>query len=296
MNPIELSAAFSSIVESSSAFVASVDARPMGSSGIVFSADGVIATAEHTLEREEAITVRLFDGRELPARLLGQDPTTGIAALKVDATSLAVPLWATLEGLKVGHLVMSLFRPGRTVRASLGIVSALGKETWRSPAGGRIDRYLQLDIAAQPGWSGGLVVDAGGGALGMSNAGALRAASMVIPGATLKRVVDSLLAHGRVRRGYLGVGAYPVQLPPQLATEAGQTSGLLVVSVQPDGPAQQAGLLLGDTLLTLDREPIGDLGQLQGRLDEERIGSSVIARLLRAGRLIELPVVIGARP
>ena len=296
MNPTEFSETLSQIVEKNFPIVVTVNARPAGSSGIVASSDGLIVTAEHTVDREAGIGVRLHDGRELTATLVGRDPTPGIAALRVPATGLAAVEWASLDSLKVGHLVLALTRPGRSVRASLGIVNALGAESWHTPAGGKLDRYLQSDLALQHGFSGGLLIDVAGRAIGMNNAGLLREAPMVIPGATIQRVLASLRANGRVRRGFLGIGAYPVALPPSLATEAGQEVGLLIISVHPGGPAEQAGLMLGDALLSLDGQVVTHLGQLQALLDEEHIGKTLAVRIVRAGKALEIKATVGARP
>ncbi|MGC4120940.1 MAG: S1C family serine protease [Myxococcales bacterium] len=296
MNPLELSEALAQVVRKNAATVVALDGRPAGSSGVVVSVDGVVVTADHTLEREVGLSARLGDGREVVATLIGRDPLTGVAALKLDAGGLACAEWSSLDGLSVGHLVLALSRPGKAIRASLGIVGVLSEESWRSPAGGKLDRYLQTDLRPQFGFSGGLLVDAAGRALGMSNAALLRGAAMAVPGATVKRVLESLLSHGRVRRGFLGVGSYPIELPAPLAALAGQGAGLLVVSVQPGGPAERAGLLLGDTLLSLDGQSLGDLSELQTALDEERIGREATLKVIRAGQLHEAKVTVGVRP
>lgn len=295
-NPIALSEAFATLVEKSAPFVVAVHARPTGSSGVLTGPQGVVVAAEHTIERESGITVRLHDGRELPAILLGSDVTTGLCALRIDATGLPAVEWVDLEPLKVGHLVFALSRPHQATRASLGIVSALGKDPWRSPAGGRLDRYLQTDLTLQLGFSGSLLVDAAGGALGINHAGILRRVSMTVPGGTVRRVVQALVAHGRVRRGFLGIGAYPIPLPPAAIAECGQDDALLIISVQPGGSAERAGLMLGDAILAIGGEALTDLTQLHAALDEDRIGQQVAARILRAGKVQEIAMTIDARP
>ena len=166
-NGSALSDVFAAIVEKSSASVVRVEARRRSpSSGIVWSSDGLVITAQHAVERDEEIEVGFFDGRTAEAKLVGRDACSDVALLRVAATDLEVPSWSTAEP-KVGHLVLSVARPGRTARASMGIVSAVSGE-WRSPAGGRLERYLQTDIALQPGFSGSLLVDARGNALGMT--------------------------------------------------------------------------------------------------------------------------------
>lgn len=290
----EISDALASAVERAAASVLRLEARRRGpSSALVWSADGLIVAAHHNVERDEEITVGLADGGTASARVVGRDPTTDVALLRVDAAGLAVPTWREPDDLRVGHLVLGLLRPGRSVRARLGIVHALG-DAWRTPAGGRLDRYLETDLGVQTAFSGSLLVDADGRALGMNDAGLLRGTSLALPYPTLRRVVESLLAHGGVRRGFLGVGAVPVPLPgtPEVG---GHRSGLLLASVQPASAAAHAGLLLGDVLLTADGQALASAADLLPILEEERIGTEVEVRYLRAGALHEARLTVAAR-
>ncbi|MCH8339159.1 MAG: PDZ domain-containing protein, partial [Chloroflexi bacterium] len=200
---------------------------------------------------------------------------------------------AGLDDLSVGHLVLALGRPGRTVQATLGITSALGT-SWRTAAGGSIDRYLQTDVVMYPGFSGGPLVDAKGKVLGL-NTSALRGVSLTIPSLTVDRVVESILSHGRVQRGYLGVGVQPVNLPEALAEELGQETGLILISVEPDTPAEAGGLTLGDTLLSVHGEPVRRLDDLLSMLSADLVGEEVVVRILRGGDVRELKVTVGER-
>jgi S1-C subfamily serine protease len=293
---VELSDSLAGIVKANAASVVRVEARDhRPSSGIVWAADGTIVTASHTVDRDEGIEVALADGRSVPATLVGRDHGTDVAVLKADATGLAAATWGDLAGLEVGNLVMAIARPGRTARAASGIVSALG-DSWRTPAGGRIERYLQTDLDLQPGFSGSVLADAAGRAIGMNTSGLLRGASLAVPAETLRRVAGALAAHGRVRRGFLGVGTYPVRLPRALQESTGQPAGLVVVSVQPDGPAEKAGVQLGDVVLSLDGERVVQIGDLLGLLDEERVGKEVTAKLARGGAVQDVRITVGARP
>ena len=158
--------------------------------------------------------------------------------LRAEAAGLVAPQWGEGRAPRVGHLVLGLSRPGRSARAHLGIVSAVAGE-WRTPAGGRLESYVETDIDPHPGFSGGLLLGADGKALGVTTAGLLRGAGMAVAVPSLRRVVEALLAHGRMRRGYLGLGTQTIAMvPPQ----AGQTVALIVLSVQPDSPAAKAGL------------------------------------------------------
>lgn len=290
----DVQAELAGLVEAAGPAVVRVQARRGPASGVVWSADGLVVTAHHVVEWDEGLEVGLADGSLVAARLVGRDPTTDLALLKVDSSGLAAPRWAEAATAKVGHLALALSRPGRSIRASLGMVSVRG-DSWRSPAGGRLDAYVQTDIARHPGFSGGLLVLATGEAAGVNTSGLLRGASLIVPASTVKRVVDSLLAHGRVRRGYLGVGTYAVRLPERLSRELQQPTALLIVSVEDDGPAARAGLHLGDVLVAFDGQAVRQPGDLLPLLDESRVGATVVARILRAGEPREVKVEIALR-
>jgi S1-C subfamily serine protease len=158
-----------------------------------------------------------------------------------------------------------------------------------------LDRYLQTDVVMYPGFSGGPLVDARGQVLGLNTSALLRGVSLTVPVSTVERVVETLLAHGRVRRGYLGVGIQPVRLPSALAEQLGQETGLLVVQVRAGGPADQARLLLGDTIVSLAGQPVTHHDALLALLAGDRAGEAVPVRIVRAGEVQELQVVIGER-
>jgi len=283
-------------VESASPVVVRVDARRrFPASGIVWSGDGVIVASHHTVRRDEGIIVGLADGRTLAASLVGRDPSTDLAVLRVQAGDLTPPRWADGATLRVGQLVLALGRPDDTLQASLGLLSAL-EDGWRTPAGGYVDRYIMSDLVMYPGFSGGPLLSAAGEVIGLNTSALLRGASLTVPAATLRRVVEALLAHGRVRRGFLGIGSQPVRLPDALAAALGQETGLLLVSVEPGSPADQAGLLLGDTLVALGDQRIRHMDDLQAALSADRVGQTVTARILRGGEVQERPVTIGERP
>jgi len=268
--------------------------RRLAASGIVWSADGVIVTAHHVVQQEDDLKVGLPDGQTVSATLLGRDPTTDLAVLRADAKKLSPPNWAESRDLKVGHLVLALGRPGRTVQATLGVISALGDE-WRSPAGGLLDRYLQTDVVMYPGFSGGPLVNGTGAVVGLNTSALLRGVSLSVPTASLRRVVETLLTHGRVRRGYLGVSTQPVRLPDALSQQLNQETGLLLAAVEAGSPGEQGGLLLGDTIVGLDNTPIRHHDDLLGLLTDDRVGARVSLRIIRSGQVQEVDVVIGER-
>jgi len=268
--------------------------RRMPATGIVWSADGVIVTAHHVVTRDENLSVGLPDGSTVDATLVGRDPSTDLAVLRVQASGLTVPAWLEADRLGVGQLVLALGRPGETVQATLGVVSALGG-AWRTSAGGQIDRYLQTDVVMYPGFSGGPLVGAGGAVLGLNTSALVNGVSVAVPVGTLRTVVATLLEHGHVRRGYLGVGSQPVRLPDAVAADLGQETALMLIAVEPDSPAERGGLVMGDTIVALDGQPVRHMDDLQALLSGDRVGKNVPVRLLRGGKLEDRAVVIGAR-
>jgi S1-C subfamily serine protease len=285
--------ALASAVETAGPSIVRVEGRRrLPATGVVWSADGLIVTAHHVVERDDNIGIGLSDGRTVTATLVGRDPTTDLALLRAPVQGLTPPTWADGESLKVGHMALALGRPGQSVMATLGIISALKKD-WRTPAGGQLDYYLQTDALMYPGFSGGPLVDVSGRFLGLNTSAMLRDVTLTIPAGTIRRVAEALAAHGRVKRGYLGVGAQAVRLPKAIAEQIGQPTGLLLGSVEADSPAERSGLFMGDTLLTLDGRPTTDLDDLLTLLGGERVGRAVPARILRGGQVSEVTVTIG---
>ncbi|HLJ60907.1 MAG TPA: trypsin-like peptidase domain-containing protein [bacterium] len=281
-------------VEAGAPYVVRVDARRRPASGVVWSSDGLVVTADHVVHRDEGVMVGLPDGESVPATLVGRDPSTDLALLQIQTEGLAAAAWRDVDGARVGHVVLALGRPGRTVRATLGILSALGG-SWRTPAGGEVDTYIETDAAPLPGFSGGALVDTAGRVLGVHTTGLVRGAVVTVPTVTVRRVVDALRAHGRIRRGFLGIATHAVPLPPLLRQQLGQRTGLLVFSIEQDGPAARAGVVFGDTIVALGGQPVRRVDDLWGLLGEGQIGTSVPLRVVRAGELRDLPVVPGER-
>jgi S1-C subfamily serine protease len=291
---VDLSARLSALVAKGAASVVRVDGRRTPASGVTWSADGVVVTAHHAVERDEEIEIGLPDGSTAEAELLGRDPTTDVAVLRARASGLAPAVWTEPDLLEPGNLLVGVSRPGRSARASLGIAARVAGE-WRGPGGGRVDRYLETSLEIVPGLSGSLVLDAAGAAVGLATAGLLRGTAMALPAPTLRRVVKAVLAHGRVRRGYLGVATVPVRLPPAAAEAAGQPTALLVTAVEPESPAGRGGLLLGDAIVSLAGARVAEPGDLLPALEEERIGDAAAVSVVRGGELRTLTVTIGAR-
>ncbi len=293
MDAMALSDALASAVESAAASVVRVEGRCAGASGTVWSADGVVITANHAIGRAEELSVGLGDGRTLTATVAGRDASSDLAVLRVGATDLTAARWSDGDGLKVGHLALPLGRPGKTVRAALGIVSALG-DAFRTPTGTTFDRYIEVDGSLPRGFSGGPLVDATGGAIGM-NTGAVMRGGATVPTATLRRIVAELLTRGRVGRGYLGVSVYPARLSEALATKLGRGHAVVVVGVEPGGAAETGGIKVGDVIASINGVAIEGPGDLMSSL-EGRGGAEVSLTLVRADEVSELKVTAGTRP
>ncbi|MDO9020230.1 MAG: trypsin-like peptidase domain-containing protein [Deltaproteobacteria bacterium] len=288
----EVSESMAAAVARGGAAVARLEGRCSAASAVVFGGDGLLVTAAHTLEGREVVDVALGDGRTLSAKVLGHDRGADLAVLKVDATDLSAPEWADTASVKVGHLVLTLGRPGRSARATLGMVSAVG-EGYRTMAGASIDRYIEVDGSLPRGFSGGALADTAGRLLGMNTAGLGRGGG-TIPTETLRRMVPELAAHGKIGRGYLGVEVVPGRVSEGLVEAVGQRRGLLVAALEPGGPGESGGLLLGDLLLGVDGQRVERPGDLVAVLGG-RVRATVTVRLIRAGDPKELTLTTGAR-
>ena len=289
---LSLSNDLAAAVERAAPAVVAVHARRLPSTGIHWR-PGIVVTAEHTVRTAEDITVTMADGRSLPAVLAGRDPGTDLAVLRVADAGSVVATLGDDAALKVGHMVLAL---GYGPRASWGVISALGPR-WRSWRGGDIDRLVRLDLVLYPGFSGGPLVDAAGRVVGLNTSGLARETRLALPVTMVTRVADELLQKGHVSRGYLGLGMQPVRLPEPLRAQLGLGAGaLIVVMVEPTGPAARAGVLLGDVLVALDGAPVGDLDDVQARLGSDRVGAEISAVVLRGGVRTELRITVGEQP
>jgi S1-C subfamily serine protease len=238
--------------------------------------------------------VGLPDGSKEKAQFIGRDPSTDLAVLKIEGLKLPVPNWRPVEQVKVGHLVLALGRPGDSVNASLGVVSSLEDRLSR-PGLGNLDTLVQTDVVMYPGFSGGPLIDAQAGFVGMNTSALMRGVSLAVPFSTIERVVAALLKDGHIRRSYLGVGLQPVRLPSDFQSQLEQETGLMVVSVEQDGPAEEGGVLLGDVIVGLGDMPTTHIDALLGALTGNLIGEEVTLRLIRAGSLEAVKITPAAR-
>lgn len=258
---------------------------------------GIIVAAHHTIQREDDITISLADGSSVAATLVGRDPTTDLAVLKVDELKVPVASLADSSGVRVGALVLALGRPGSAVTASLGVISTVGGE-WRTWHGGTIDRFVRLDVSIYDGFSGGPLIDASGRVLGVNTSGLSRGAALAIPVSTVNRVVDQLVKTGRVARGYLGLGMQAVRLPAALVERLTLPNevGLMIVSAEPGAPGDRAGVLIGDVLIAIEDKPVTDPQDVLSLLGGDQIGKSLATRIIRAGEPKTLSITVGERP
>lgn len=275
--------------------VSIVEGGETGVSGTIWR-EGVVVTAAHTLRGRDEVTLVLPSGDTTTAKLVGRDPGTDIAALRFSASGAGKAQFAPLQDLKVGHVVLAIGRrPKSGVTASYGIVSAIG-EGFRTWSGGRIDIGLRLDLSPYRGFSGGTLIDSQGRMIGINTSGPRRSV-LTIPNTTVDRVVTQLLEKGHIARGYIGVGVQPVEITESLRRSAGikQEAGLVLLMVSPGGPAEKAGLLVGDILLTVNGTSVSDPRELQAVLDSENVGKQLKITVLRGGKPIEITLTIAER-
>jgi serine protease Do len=301
-NPAQSLAAFSddlaNIVERTGASVVALQARRSYPSAAAMVQPGVIVTAAHTLRREDGITAVQPDGSITAATLIGVDASTDIAVLRLESSQAAPISFADAATVRAGNFVVAISRStDGSLAASAGVVARTGGE-WRTWRGGHIDHRIQLDGGLWAGFSGAPVADARGGVIGIGTSALSRGRAVVIPGSVLKRVTEQLLARGRVSHAYIGVAVQPVEVPESMRTQLGipNTRGLIVISTVPHGPADSAGITLGDTLLTFDGKSFSEVDDLKAALSSDRIGKPVAATLIRAGQIVSVEVTVGERP
>lgn len=291
-----LSDELAAAVQAAGAATVRVNARRrLPATGIVWASDAqgaTIVSANHVVERDDDITVVTHDGQELTATLAGRDPGSDLAVLKVAGTPLAPAGRAAAGEAKVGALVLALGRAGE-LAATIGIVSAIGGPWEGGGRGRRFNTLLSSDAPMFPGFSGGPLVDASGKVLGLLSSHLGRGQTLAIPNDEVDRIVTALATHGRVSRGYLGIGAQTVALPGALRSSVGQEHGLLLVTVEDDGPAAKAGLTIGDIIVQIAGQGVQGLDDLRASLTPERVGQSVTIRILRGGAPQDVAVTPG---
>ncbi len=293
---VELSDALADAAEKAGKATVLVNARRrMPASGIAYASD-LILTADHVVEREEGIKVILADGAEVSARVAGRDAGSDLAVLKLERSTNTVAE-ATKSPARLGQIALALGRPSPDgIEASLGTVSAIGGPI-RTGRGGMLERYLRTDSISYPGFSGGPLVAADGTILGLNTSGLANGAAVTVPADIAWSIAGTLVQHGRIKRGYLGIRSQTVEIPEasQKALEREQATGLLIVGVEKGSPAAKGGLIVGDILVGVAGEPILHHDELFTRLNGDVVGKSTPIDLIRGGQPQTLNVVIGEK-
>jgi S1-C subfamily serine protease len=278
-----LSAALAEIVARTKSAIVSVHSHRSRASGFVWK-PGLIVTADEALADEGEVSVKLADGTTLPATIAGRDHTTDVALLRVDASDKIVPVALSSAVPDLGSLSVVVAAENGAPTAALGAISLVGGR-WRSMRGGEIDARIELDVRLRASHEGGLVLNASGEAIGMAVEGVRRI--LVIPGATIARIAGRLESHGRIARGYLGVGLQPVKLDDGV--------GVMVMSVDKSGPAAGAGVRQGDVIVGWNDQPIAGMRSLMRALGPESVGTVVDLAIRRAGEPLRIKLTIGER-
>ncbi len=277
-----LSSATADLVARTAPAIVSVHSHRHQATGFVWK-NGLVVTADEALADEGDVQIRLADGSTKPATIAGRDHTTDVALLRFEGGSTPIALSSTVPALGALTVVVAADRGAAT--AALGMVSLSGGR-WRSLRGGEIDARIELDVRLRPGQQGGLALDATGAAFGMAVLGPRRV--LVIPSATIERVAARLESHGRIARGYLGLGLQPVRLEDGM--------GAMVMNVDKAGPSAAAGIRQGDVIVAVNNEKLSGVRALSRGLGPESVGSTVEVAARRGGEPVNFKVTIGERP
>ena len=264
-------------------------------SGFIFAPDGFVLTNSHVVRGAARMDAVLMDGRRLAADLVGDDPDTDLAVVRLHDSGLPPARLGDSDHLKVGQMAIAIGNPlGFQYTVTAGVVSALGRSL-RSQSGRLIDNIIQTDAALNPGNSGGPLISSRGDVIGVNTAIILGAQGLCFatPINTAQYVVPRLIRDGRIRRGWLGIGGQNTKVPPHAAHVLGlrAESGVLVISVEPGSPAEKAGFQERDLLVELDGQPISSIDDLHRQLTEERIGKTAEIVVVRHSERIPLRVV-----
>jgi len=293
----ELSESMANAAEKAGKYTVLVDARRrMPASGIAISKDTIL-TAGHVVEKEEDIRILFSDGSEAKARLIGRDPGTDLAVLKLDATS-ASPAAAAKNPARVGEFVLAIGRPSEDgIESSFGTVNKIGGPI-RTGRGGMLEKYIKTDVVSYPGFSGGPLINGEGEMYGINTSGfGMGGEAVTIPADVALKIADTLAKHGKIKRGYIGIRSQTVNLPVETKSQLNreQETGLLVVGIEKDSPAEKSGLIVGDILVGVAGEAVEHHDELFTRLSGDVVGKSTPMDILRGGKLQTVNVVVGER-
>lgn len=293
----DLSQSMADAAEKAGKYTALVDARRrIPASGIAIAKDTIL-TAGHVVEREEDIKILIGDGSETSARLVGRDPGTDLAVLKLDSAS-ASPAEVAKTPARVGQLVLAIGRPSANgIESSFGIINRIGGPV-RTGRGGMLDSYIKTDVVSYPGFSGGPLINGEGETLGINTSGfGMGGEALTIPTDVAWKIADTLVKHGKIKRGYIGIRSQTVNIPAESRGQlsSGQETGLLIVGIEKDSPAEKGGLIIGDILVGVAGTAVEHHDELFSRLSGDVVGKSTPMDVLRGGKLQTINVVVGER-
>ncbi|WP_280151332.1 S1C family serine protease [Piscinibacter sp. XHJ-5] len=288
MNTQATSSHLPDAVERLAASVVGLATRRHIGSGVLWR-NGIVVASASALWRSSSVSLVLPSGEQARGDVRGVDGGTDLAAVSVDGGAMPVAERAVAAAPRVGEVVFAVGRePSGLTQASFGHVGSVGGE-WRTWRGGRVERLIRLDGGLYPGLDGAPVADASGQVLGIASSAFSRHHGVVLPVATVDRVLDQLLAHGHVQQGYIGIAAQPVRA----TLDGASVEGLLVSSVAEDGPAARAGLQVADVIVKVGGQPVGSLEALRERL---QVGAQVRVLVARGGQGLELSLEVAQRP
>lgn len=287
----ELSDAMANAVDSAGKFTVLVDARRrLPASGIAIAKD-LILTADHVVERDEDINVILGDGKESKARLLGRDPGTDLALLKL-ASASASPADIAKSSARVGNFILAIGRTGKDkVESSFGTVIAIDGPV-RTGRGGMLEQYIKTDFVSYPGFSGGPLINGESQVLGINTSG-FGGGAITIPIDIALKVANALEKDGKIKRGYLGIRSQTVKIPADANRK--QETGLLIVGLEKESPAEKGGLIIGDILVGVNGVSVEHHDELFAKLSGDVVGKSTPMDILRGGKLQTINVTVGER-
>ena len=283
-------------VERGGAGTVLVDARHRyPASGIAYAAD-LVLTADHVITRDDNLRIATADKKSFAVTVAGRDPNSDLALLRLSEKALT-PAKVSEAAAKVGQLVLALGRPSNEgMQASWGIITAIGGPA-RMGRGGLLEEYIQTETTSYPGFSGGPLVNTEGEVLGLNTSGLTRGMALTIPVKFAWRIADALAKHGTVKRGYLGVRTQAVDIPESArkALKREQEHGLLVLWLEEKGPAEKSGLLVGDIIVAISGQAVGDPDDLFAALNGDIVGKSIAVEILRGGKPETIQVTVGER-
>lgn len=290
----ELSNELADAVAAAAPSVVQVVGRRRPASGLVYANDTVLTTMS-AIRREDGLQVRRDDGRTFDAVLVGWDPATGLAVLRAAGLE-AAPMAPSVTAVRVGHIGLAVARSwSNAITASAGIVAVIGGPHHTS-ARRTIDQIFRTTAPMHDGFAGGAFLDTSGALIGVATAASIRGLGVIIPASIAWKAAASVLEHGRIKRGYLGIAGQQVTLPEHQRGGMGRERALLALAVTPAGPAAQAGILVGDVLLAIDTTPLESPEELMDALMTIGAGHRARLQLLRGGAATEVTVSIGERP